>query len=103
MSYTNDISNLQSNLSTQAIARTSPAPDHRTGTTVGSAVRTPDTTTSQADDAKISPESRLLSQALSLPDVRIDKVIGIQQALAAGTYRVSSADLAGKLIDTLQR
>ncbi len=55
------------------------------------------------DQANLSPASLLLSQALSLPDVRADKVAAIQQALAAGTYRVSSADLADKLITTLQR
>ncbi len=61
------------------------------------------TAAARRDQADLSPASVLLSQALSLPDVRADKVAKIQQALADGTYHVSSADLADKLVTVLQR
>ena len=32
------------------------------------------------------------------PDVRLEKVLGLRQAIASGAYRVSAADLADKLI-----
>jgi negative regulator of flagellin synthesis FlgM len=34
-------------------------------------------------------------------DVRADKVAALQSQIAAGTYNVSSSDVAGKLIDAL--
>jgi anti-sigma28 factor (negative regulator of flagellin synthesis) len=40
-------------------------------------------------------------QAMSGSDVRLDKVIPLQQAILAGTYSVPSADVAGKLMDAL--
>ena len=39
--------------------------------------------------------------ASGVSDVRADKVEAIRQAIAGGTYAVSPADLAGKLIDHL--
>ncbi len=98
MSNVNNISNLQSS-STQALTRS---------TDKSAAAPTPHLKIQPAsaphrDQADLSPASVLLSQALSLPDVRADKVTKIQQALADGTYHVSSADLADKLITILQR
>lgn len=98
MSNVNTISNLQS-ASTQALNRSTDksvaAPTLHLKVQAASSPR--------RDQADLSPASVLLSQALSLPDVRTDKVAKIQQALADGTYHVSSADLADKLITTLQR
>lgn len=54
-----------------------------------------------ADQAVISSTSGLLSQALSASDVRLHKVLPIQQAIASGTYDVSSSDVADKVISSL--
>ena len=51
-----------------------------------------------ADEAHLSVAASLASQA-SLPDVRQEKVAGVQAALASGTYSVSSQDVAQSLMD----
>ena len=50
------------------------------------------------DDPLLSTASRLIQQAMSTPDVRMDKVAAVQQAISQGTYQVSLVDLADKLI-----
>lgn len=57
--------------------------------------------TNSSDQASLSAASTLLVQALRTPDVRTDKVAALQSAIAAGTYNVSSADVANKLVETL--
>jgi negative regulator of flagellin synthesis FlgM len=53
------------------------------------------------DQAVISSTSDLLTRALNASDVRLDKIQPLQAAIAAGTYNVSSSDVADKLIGTL--
>jgi negative regulator of flagellin synthesis FlgM len=53
------------------------------------------------DTAKVSLAGAMISQATRGSDVRFDKVAALQQAIAAGTYSVSSASLADKLIGAL--
>jgi negative regulator of flagellin synthesis FlgM len=53
------------------------------------------------DQAVLSPTAASIAQALSGSDVRLDKVSALQQTIAAGTYAVPSADVAGKLMDAL--
>ncbi|AXC10416.1 hypothetical protein ACPOL_1065 [Acidisarcina polymorpha] len=53
------------------------------------------------DAAHLSPAALLASASSSLPDVRSEKVASIQEALANGSYSVSSTDVADKLIDHL--
>ncbi len=55
----------------------------------------------KADQTSLSLASGLITKALSLPDVRHEKVAGLQKAIAAGTYNVSSHDVAGKLLKSL--
>ena len=98
MSNVNNISNLQSS-STQALPRST----DKSTTAPTPHLKIQPASSARHDQADLSPVSVLLSQALSLPDVRADKVAKIQQALADGTYHVSSADLADKLITILQR
>jgi negative regulator of flagellin synthesis FlgM len=53
------------------------------------------------DAAKVSLAGAMISQATRGSDLRFDKVAALQQAIASGSYNVSSADLADKLIGVL--
>jgi negative regulator of flagellin synthesis FlgM len=53
------------------------------------------------DQAQVSTAGSLLARALTGSDVRTEKVAALQQAIGAGTYNVSSAAVAGKVIDAL--
>ena len=55
----------------------------------------------QSDQTSLSAASTLLVQALQTPDVRTEKVAALQAAIVAGTYNVSSADVAAKLVGSL--
>jgi negative regulator of flagellin synthesis FlgM len=54
-----------------------------------------------SDNATLSAAANLVGQALTGSDVRTEKVAALQQAIAAGTYNVSSSDVADKLISSL--
>jgi negative regulator of flagellin synthesis FlgM len=56
------------------------------------------TPSSIQDRTEVSTAASLAHQAMSVPDVRMDKVAAVQQALANGTYQVSAADVADKLV-----
>lgn len=56
-----------------------------------------------SDEAHVSEAAYLVSQAVALPEIRTEKVASVQAALADGSYQVSSSDVAGKLIDHMQR
>jgi negative regulator of flagellin synthesis FlgM len=56
-----------------------------------------------SDSAKVSLAGAMLSQASTGSDVRFDKVAALQQSIGAGTYGVTSTNIAGKLIDSLQK
>jgi len=55
----------------------------------------------KTDEAHLSPAAQLISQALALPEVRMDKVASVQAKLASGTYQVSASEVAAKMIDDL--
>ena len=50
------------------------------------------------DRTEVSTAASLAHRAMSVPDVRMDKVAAVQQALANGTYQVSPTDVADKII-----
>jgi negative regulator of flagellin synthesis FlgM len=54
-----------------------------------------------ADDANLSSAGGIVAQALEGSDVRTAKVMALQQAIANGSYNVSSSDVAEKMIQTL--
>ena len=54
-----------------------------------------------ADQANLSSTGGLVAQALESSDTRSAKVASLQQAIAAGTYSVSSSDVADKIIQSL--
>jgi len=49
------------------------------------------------DRTSLSANAVLMAQALSGSDVRTDRVTALQQSIAAGTYNVSSSDVADKV------
>jgi negative regulator of flagellin synthesis FlgM len=51
------------------------------------------------DRTELSTAASLANHAMSVSDVRMDKVAAMQQALANGSYQVSAADVAGKLLN----
>jgi len=50
------------------------------------------------DRTEVSTAANLAHRAMSITDVRMDKVMTVQQALANGTYRISTHDVADKLV-----
>lgn len=50
------------------------------------------------DHTEVSTAASLAHQAMSIPDVRMDKVAAVQQALANGTYHVGADNVADKLV-----
>lgn len=53
------------------------------------------------DHTNVSTAATLAHRAMSLPDVRMDKVAAVQQALANGTYQVDPADVADKMVSRM--
>jgi negative regulator of flagellin synthesis FlgM len=54
-----------------------------------------------ADQTSLSSAGGLVAQALESSDIRSAKVASLQQAIAAGSYSVSSSDVADKIIQSL--
>jgi negative regulator of flagellin synthesis FlgM len=99
MSYTNGISSLQQALS--AITTTATKPSDATapaGETKSQAVAP---TAERADQANLSAAGGIMAQALEGSDTRSAKVASLQQAIASGSYNVSSSDVADKMIQSL--
>jgi len=53
------------------------------------------------DQANVSPAGNFIAQALEGSDTRSAKVASLQQAIVTGSYNVSSADVANKIIEGL--
>jgi negative regulator of flagellin synthesis FlgM len=53
------------------------------------------------DRATLSSAASEVSQAASGESVRMEKVLAVQQALAAGTYNVPASAVASKVIDSM--
>jgi len=97
MSYTNGIGNLQQALASLASTSAKPATDVTSSTDRGVLV----VASRQEDQASLSLTGGAMSQALGTSDVRSAKVAALQQAIASGSYKVPSSDIAEKMIDSL--
>jgi negative regulator of flagellin synthesis FlgM len=101
MSYASGINNLQQTINSI------PSSEARQTTPVSSADRVSKETAgsianvAQADQANLSLAGGLVAQALEDADTRSAKVASLQQAIAAGSYSVSSSDVAVKIIQSL--
>ncbi len=76
----------------QASSSSSPQVKQGTGSDAGSI---------STDHATLSSAGTLFSQALSDDGVRMDKVAGVQAALAAGSYNVPASAVASRMIDSM--
>jgi flagellar biosynthesis anti-sigma factor FlgM len=54
-----------------------------------------------SDQAAFSSAGSEVSQMTGDTEVRMDKVAGIQAALAAGTYKVSATAVASRVVDSI--
>jgi negative regulator of flagellin synthesis FlgM len=54
-----------------------------------------------ADQTTLSTAAGLVANALEGSDVRSEKVVSLQQVISAGSYSVSSSDVADKIIQSL--
>lgn len=110
MSFQNGISNLQQ-LFTQidpsgpsaASSVNRAAQTERSGQTAASVATT--ASNANVDQASLSSAAGvvggLAAQASQGSDVRTERVAALQQAISAGTYNVSSADVADKIMGAL--
>jgi len=68
-------------------------------------IRNAGTAASQAalagDKATLSQAASEVSQSIAEADIRMEKVVAIQQALAAGTYSVPASEVADKVIEVM--
>ena len=96
MTYSNGLGNLQNLLGTVAASDTK-----RTDAGAANPAATATSVKTRADQTQFSSTSGVLGQALSGPDARMPKVLALSAAISAGTYQVSSLDVAGKMVDSL--
>ena len=53
------------------------------------------------DEATLSTVGVAMQGAADLDGVRVGRVAGVQEALAAGTYNVSASQVADKIVETM--
>jgi len=96
----NGITTLQNLSGSAAIS----GPNANTGVKTDAA-RNDNSAAAKADQASLSAVGDLIAKALSSvdpnSDVRLDKILPLQQAIANGSYSVSASDVAGKIVDSL--
>jgi negative regulator of flagellin synthesis FlgM len=102
MSYTNGITNQQQAAS--SISSSSTLPALQTNASAGSphdseASLKPNA--ERTDLTSLSATGGLVAQALEGSDTRSSKVASLQQAIASGSYNVSSSDVAEKIMQSL--
>jgi negative regulator of flagellin synthesis FlgM len=87
------VEELKPQLETPALApATTPQP--KSGETAGGSAL-------GSDQATFSSAGSEVSQMADDTEVRMDKVAGIQAALAAGTYKVSAGAVASRVVDSM--
>ncbi len=101
MSSVNGIGNPQQTITSITPSATTPAVQatSSSGETSKSAVF--NSNRQPADQTTLSATAGLVAQAMEGSDVRFEKVASLQQAISAGSYSVSSSDVADKIIHSL--
>lgn len=96
MSYTNGIGDwkqIQSAVTPASPTESRPVTSAKTSESKAPSIQT--------DKTQLSSASELLMNGLEGSDVRTAKVEALQKAIADGSYKVSSGDVADKLLQTL--
>ena len=101
MSYASGINSLQQPINSIASSEAKPATQVTVPDTGSRASEGSTAGVAQVDQANLSSTGGLVAQALEGSDTRSAKVASLQQAIAAGTYSVSSSDVADKIIQSL--
>lgn len=83
----------------QGLRQIFPTPEIQKSESAGRSAAPQTGTSPGADEATLSPAASLAARSNPDSDVRMEKVVQVQQALAAGTYRVQPSDVADKMID----
>jgi negative regulator of flagellin synthesis FlgM len=99
MSYASGISNLQQTANTITPSETKSA--IQSGGSDSPINEQTVLNVEHADQTNLSATGGLVAQALESSDTRAGKIASLQQAIAAGTYNVSSSDVADKIIRSL--
>jgi negative regulator of flagellin synthesis FlgM len=100
MSFINGIGNPQQTINTITSPAASPTKQATSSSeTNESAVSI--SNVQHADQTTLSATAGLVAQALEGSDTQSAKVASLQQAIAAGSYSVSSSDVADKIIQSL--
>jgi negative regulator of flagellin synthesis FlgM len=100
MSYTNGVGGLQQLLRSMTPTTTQPA-EPANPPSLNGAATAHSGGENCADQTSLSSAGGLIAEALEGSDTRTAKVAALQQAIASGTYNVSSADVADKMIQSL--
>lgn len=99
MSYTNGLNSLETGLGALSSVETKA---QGTSATVTSSIEQASGKDFQlADKADLSTAAGSIAQVLGTSDVRMEKVTALQQAIADGSYNVSSSEVADKMIQSL--
>jgi flagellar biosynthesis anti-sigma factor FlgM len=101
MTYASGINSLQAAINSITPSEAKPAaqvsvPDSASKTSARSIANV-----EHVDQTNLSSTGGLVAQALEISDTRSAKVASLQQAIASGNYRVSSSDVADKIIQSL--
>ena len=101
MSYASGINSLQQTIDSITSSEAKPATQVSAPDTGSRASEGSTAGVAQVDQANLSSTGGLVAQALEGSDTRSAKVASLQQAIAAGTYSVSSSDVADKVIQSM--
>jgi negative regulator of flagellin synthesis FlgM len=101
MSYASGIGSLQQTINSITPLESKPATQAGASGNATKANEGTAANADHADQANLSSTGGLVAQALENSDIRATKVASLQQAIAAGSYSVSSSDVADKIIQSL--
>jgi negative regulator of flagellin synthesis FlgM len=101
MSYASGINSLQQTISSITPSDAKPAAQVNASDSVSKSSAGSIANVERVDQTNLSSTGGLVAQALESSDTRSAKVASLQQAIAAGSYSVSSSDVADKIIQSL--